>query len=229
MCGQVGIGNRLDNRRQSWLRMIGRLQPGTTLPQLQAEAGVIAKQIEASDPEKARDLSFAPFLETDGRMAGMPGMREFGWILQAIVLLVLVIACANIANLQLARSLARTKETAIRMAIGAGRRRILRQFVTESVLLTAFGGALGLAAAFWGARVLLLLAPPLPNSIPLSLDVAPDCQGCRPRYVVASGARQSFGSTETEGAAASKGQRGPGGGSFPMNLRTPPMRIEEYV
>jgi predicted permease len=174
MCGQIGIGNRLENRQQTWLRMIGRLQPRTTLPQLQAEAGVIAKQIEASDPEKARDLSFAPYLETDGRMVGIPGVREFGWILQAIVLLVLVIACANIANLQLARSLARTKETAIRMAIGAGRRRILRQFVTESVLLTAFGGTLGLAAAFWGARALLLLAPPLPNSIPLSLDVAPD-------------------------------------------------------
>jgi predicted permease len=174
MCGQVGIGDRLDNRRQTWLRMIGRLKPQITLPQFQAEANVIAKQIEASDPEKARDLSFAPYHETEGRLAGIPGVRQFGWILQAIVLLVLAIACANIANLQLARSLARTKEIAIRMAIGAGRGRILRQFITESLLLTLCGGALGLLSAFWGATLLLRLAPPLPGLISLAVDVAPD-------------------------------------------------------
>jgi predicted permease len=172
MCGQVGIGDRLEDRRNSWLRMIGRRKPETTLPQLQAEADVIADQIEAANPESARNLSFAPYHETEARLAGLPGARQFGWILQAVVLLVLAIACANIANLQLARSLARTKEIAIRMAIGSGRGRIIRQFVIESLLLTLLGGALGLLSAFWGGRILLSLAPPTP--IPAALDVAPD-------------------------------------------------------
>jgi predicted permease len=174
MCGQVGIGDRLESRRQTWLRMIGRLKPGIALGELRAELSVIANQITTSDPQNAHDLSFAPYPEPEGRLQGIPGLREFGWILQAIVLLVLVIACANIANLQLARSLARSKEIAVRMAIGAGRGRILRQFVTESVLLTVLGGTLGLVAAFWGARLLLLLAPPMPAGLPIAIDAVPD-------------------------------------------------------
>jgi predicted permease len=174
MCGQVNMGNRLENRRQHWLRMLGRLTPGATLPQVQAETGVIASQIQTANPEVARNLSFAPYLESEARFVGIPGVRRFGWILQAIVLLVLVIACANIANLQLARSLARSKEIAVRIAIGAGRGRLLRQFVTESILLTLTGGICGTLAAFWGAGALLRLAPPSPVAIPLSLDVDPD-------------------------------------------------------
>src|SRR5437762_387745 len=102
---------------------------------------------------------------------GFPA-QQFGWILQAVVALVLAISCGNVASLQLARSLARTKEIGIRLAIGAGRGRIVRQFVTESLLLALAGGAVGLLSGTWGARILVRMAPPTP--IPAALDVTPD-------------------------------------------------------
>jgi predicted permease len=172
MCNEVGIGNRLENRRQSWLRMIGRLKPEATLSQLQVEVKVIASQIASADPRNARNLTFTPYRETDARFRGLPGVRQFGWILQAVVALVLVIACANIVNLQLARALARTKEIGIRLAIGASRVRILRQFITENLLLALVGGTLGILSAVWGARILLSLAPPTP--VPADINVSPD-------------------------------------------------------
>ena len=84
----------------------------------------------------------------------------------------LAISCGNVANLQLARSLARTKEIGIRLALGAGRGRIVRQFVTESLLLALVGGVVGLLSGTWGARILVTMAPPTP--IPAALDVTPD-------------------------------------------------------
>jgi macrolide transport system ATP-binding/permease protein len=173
MASQAGLGDRLQERRQTWLWTIGRLAPGATLTQARAEAAVIAKQIEAADPKDARELEFTVYRETDARLRMIPGVREFGWVLQAVVALVLLIACANIANLQLARSLARTKEMGIRLAIGAGRGRIIRQLLTESLLLALAGGTLALAFANWGARILINLQPGgMP--VPLSVDTGPD-------------------------------------------------------
>jgi predicted permease len=174
MCDQVGIGDRLANRKNSWLRTIGRLGDGRVLSELRAEMPVIARAIEAAAPEEARGLRFTPDWETRARLAGMPGARRMGWILQAVVAVVLGIACVNIANLQLARRSSRRREIATRMAIGAGRGRIVRQLLTESLLLTLCGGGLGLVAAQWGSRLLLALAPPLPAGMPLAVDVAPD-------------------------------------------------------
>lgn len=172
MGAEVGVGNRLANRRQTWLRLLGRLKPGGTVAQLQAETRVIAAAVEAAEPRDARALSFTAYGETDSRFRGMPGVRQFGWILQAIAALVLAIACANVVNLLLARSLGRTREIGVRLAIGASRGRIVRQLVTENLVLAGIGGALGLISAKWGARVLLSLAPPLLT--PVAPDVAPD-------------------------------------------------------
>jgi predicted permease len=172
MCGEVGIGNRIENRRQTWLRTIGRLKPDATPSQLQAEVKVIASQIESADPKNAHKLSFTAYRETDARFRDLPGVRQFGWILQGVALLVLAITCGNIVNLQLARALGRRKEIGIRLSIGAGRLRILRQLITENLLLALIGGALGLLSAIWGARILLSLTPPMP--VPMAADVTPD-------------------------------------------------------
>jgi predicted permease len=174
MCAEVGIGDRLASRRQNWLRTIGRLRRDAAFEGLRSEVPVIAARIEAAAPQDARGLRFTPYPETRARLVSIPGARRLAWILQALVAIVLAIACVNIASLQLARSLSRGREIATRMAIGAGRGRIVRQFVTESLLLAFGGGLLGLLAAVWGGRLLLRLAPPFPRSIPLALDVAPD-------------------------------------------------------
>jgi len=158
-----------------WLYMIGRIRPGVPLPALQAKASTLVKQALGetktfSEERNKKFLERAHVVLTPGG-AGIQDMREQAEstlrLLMAVSGLVLLIACANIANLLLVRGMRRKPELSMRTALGAGRGRIVRQLLTESVVLSGLGGIVGLAVAYTGAKMLLALAFPSAQNVPI--------------------------------------------------------------
>ena len=171
---------REDNGFQS-MYLIGRLKSGATAEQAQANVNLLFKQwliSAANNPPNARQqegLQNARVELTSVRR-GLSDLRaQFSLslkILMAVVGLVLLIACANVANILLANGAARRKEFAIRLAVGAGRTRLIRQLSTESLLIATVGGVAGVLIAWWGSRTLLLMASDGPDAVPI--DVTPN-------------------------------------------------------
>ena len=141
----------LAERGSHWMNVIGRLKPGVSMGQASAEMNAIATRLNQAYPDHRANTTQAKVMaEIDGRWEDMGGVfKSAGAIAMAIVGLILLIACANVANLMLARAAARRKEIGIRLALGANRGRLIRQLLTESILLSLAGGALGLLLAFW--------------------------------------------------------------------------------
>ena len=157
----------LEYRGDHWMNAIGRLKPGVSLAQASAEFSAIATRLNQTYPdERSRDTQVKVMTETDGRFEDMGTVfKSGGAIAMAIVGLILLIACANVANLMLARAAARRKEIGIRLALGANRLRLIRQLLTESMLLAVLGGGLGLLIAVWVTKFMQGFVPILQYTI----------------------------------------------------------------
>jgi len=146
-------------RGQRFLRVIGRLGRGVTLAEARSELAVVSERLRAAFPDVyPADAGFlmaaVPLLD---QMVGR--LRPMLWMLFGAVVLVLLMACANVGNLMLARGTARGRELAVRAALGAGRGRLIRQMLVESLFLALLGGALGVLVANWGVDLLLAAGP----------------------------------------------------------------------
>jgi predicted permease len=152
-------GYKLEDRGARWIEAYVRLKPGVTREQAQQEVSAIAKRLEADYPatNRGRGLQLWPLWQTPFNNAGtlLPTLE----IMLAVVVFVLLIACANVGNLLLVRSFARRHEMTVRLAIGAGPGRLLRQLFTEGLILSALGAAGGLLVARWCGNALVLLLP----------------------------------------------------------------------
>ncbi len=156
-------------RGASYLAYYARLRGGVDLQSAEAELALLSRQYDASHPgfgDTGRTMSATPLRETL-----VNGYRLILLVLLGAVAFVLLIACANVANLLLARAVARQSEIAIRASLGASRRRLLVQFLTESVLLASLGAALGLAIAYWSSRVIRTWTD-LPRAGEIHIDVS---------------------------------------------------------
>ncbi|MEP7367651.1 MAG: ABC transporter permease [Acidobacteriota bacterium] len=173
----------LDNRSMWWLYILGRLKPGASVESAGAQLSALSRAVFAETlPADWSSETQANYLSSKLTLRGIPtGFSETGdryerglWTLMGIAGLVLLIACANIANLMLARASARQRELSVRMAIGARRLRVLRQLLTESLLLAALGSAAGFLFAMWGSRLLVgMLSGPASG---VAIDLYPDAQ-----------------------------------------------------
>jgi predicted permease len=168
-------GKRYLDERYYWVEMMGRLRPGVTIAQARAVLGPMFEQwvaTTATNDEQRRNLP--EFLLSEGSRGLDDLRREYSrpvYVLLALVGLILAIACANIANLLLARATARRREMAVRLSMGAGRGRVIRQLLTESILLATIGGAAGVLFAVWGIRTLTVVLAGGRKDSPIQADL----------------------------------------------------------
>ncbi|HXN98119.1 MAG TPA: ABC transporter permease [Candidatus Acidoferrales bacterium] len=166
--GQWTDPSFLDRRIEVSAHAIGRLRPGVTLAQAQADMDRVSENLAAAYPEADKDIGLN-LVSMKQDIVG--NVQPFLIVLLAAVGFLLLIACTNVANLLLARSMGRSREFAIRAALGANHGRVIRQLLTESILLAGLGGALGILLASWSTKAVLASLPgALPRAGEVSLD-----------------------------------------------------------
>ena len=169
--------DRLADPTNWWAVIIGRLKPGTSIGEAQAAVTTIFRNVMLHTSPPLFNEGDAPEIHLQPAQAGLNGttsdIAPALYLIMTIVGFILLIACANVAGLTLARSATRQKEMAVRLALGAGRVRVIRQLLTESVLLSCAGGALGILFALWGVDAIASLVSGGPAR-PLSFVIAPD-------------------------------------------------------
>ena len=167
--GQWADPSFRDRRIDMSAHAFGRLKSGVTLAQARADMELVARNLAAAFPEADKDVGIS-IVSMKQDIVG--NVQSILFVLLAAVGFLLLIACANVANLVLARALGRSREFAIRTALGATRSRVIRQLLIESVLLSGLGGALGLLLALWGVKAVLGVLPgALPRAGEVSLDL----------------------------------------------------------
>jgi predicted permease len=152
-----------------WLEAVARLKPGVTVERARTDLQTVARRLESEYGDSNAGWSDATVVPLRENIVG--GVRGRLLVLFGVVVLVLALACVNVANLVLARSAGRARELAVRTALGAGRGRLVRQLLTESIVLALVGGLLGVALAWWGAGALVALSA---RWLPPAGDVRPD-------------------------------------------------------
>jgi len=168
---QIEGWSALETRGNSTFFAQGRLKPGVTMSQAEAELKAIAAQLAREFPNENEGMTVT--LSPAGLLGAWIRGPIIGYagVLMAVVGLVLLLACTNLANLLLARGAERRKEIAVRLAIGAGRRRLVRQLLTESTLVSTLGGGLGLLLAYWLVEAMMALKPPIDVALSTELYI----------------------------------------------------------
>jgi predicted permease len=179
-----GSDNLLTSRGSRWLTLIGRLKPDTTIEQARARFDLLTKEMQAAYPDEwsqrkgnsVRELFISVLPESETRIHPQSSLEAYAVaaLLFVIVNLVMLIACMNLAGMLLARAVTRRSEIAVRLALGAARGRIIRQLLTESVLLSAIAGVAGILLAVWLLHLLMAFMPALPEGIRIALDLRLD-------------------------------------------------------
>ena len=221
------FGRRADwktDRSYAFFTLYGRLKPGHTMAQAETDLNLVANTLAQLYPKDNADTKIHLTTEQDGRYNNTTKVLKYGGLLAlCISALVLLVACANVASLMLARATTRAREIGTRLAIGAGRGRIVRQLLTESVLLSLLGGLLGLAFAYAGGALIQATVPPVPY--PLSLEFGLDTYALKWMLVVSLLTGVIFGlapallASRTDLVAVIKGAAGYSVGRRRWNLR----------